>query len=74
MAVGAGEGVAGEGFAGDRYSIAFFCHPVGETRLGAVPSEVVRARAGGKEGEGGVMTADEHLDMRLRASYIELYK
>lgn len=69
----------GEGFEGSRYSIAFFCHPVGETKLEAVPSEAVR-KAGkkeegkGGEGEGKVLTADEHLDMRLRASYLDLYK
>lgn len=70
----------GEGFEGSRYSIAFFCHPVGETRLEAVPSEVVREagekkkKGAGEEGEGKVLTADEHLDMRLRASYLDLYK
>lgn len=71
----------GEGFEGSRYSIAFFCHPVGETRLEAVPSEAVRraGEKGGKgvgegEGEGKILTADEHLDMRLRASYLDLYK
>lgn len=68
----------GEGFEGSRYSIAFFCHPVGETRLEAVPSEAVRKAGEGKEGvgegEGKVLTADEHLDMRLRASYLDLYK
>lgn len=74
VTVEAGDAVPGEEFAGDRYSIAFFCHPVGQTRLEAVPSEVVRARGEAGEGGGKVLTADEHLDMRLRASYLELYK
>lgn len=64
----------GESFDGDRYSIAFFCHPVGETRLDPVPSEVVAKAGEGKEKAAKVLTADEHLDMRLRASYLDLYK
>ncbi|SPN97612.1 related to oxidoreductase [Cephalotrichum gorgonifer] len=71
----------GEGFKGGRYSIALFCHPAGKTRLEPVPSEVVQ-RAGEKAGtveatgtgEGKVLTADEHLATRLKASYIDLYK
>lgn len=74
--VGEGEGVE------DRYSIAYFAHPVGATVLEAVPSERVRRAAeemkekGG--GEGGVvvdaMTADEHLMGRLKDTYGSLYK
>jgi isopenicillin N synthase-like dioxygenase len=71
---------------GARHSVAFFCHPAGNARLEAVPSEVVRAHvpAGGeirgKREEVNpyldrkVLTADEHLQMRLRASYLSLYK
>lgn len=48
---------------GERYSMAYFCHPAGGVELGAVPSE--RVRREGKGGEmGSVMTADEHLQMR----------
>lgn len=48
---------------GERYSMAYFCHPAGGVELGAVPSE--RVRREGKGGEGGsVLTADEHLQMR----------
>ncbi|PKS07956.1 hypothetical protein jhhlp_006568 [Lomentospora prolificans] len=68
----------GEGYDGDRYSIAFFVHPVGTAKLEAVPSEVVKRRVGDSKGpstEGAkVVTADEHLQMRLRASYLDLYK
>jgi isopenicillin N synthase-like dioxygenase len=78
---GPGKGsVAGETDSEPRYSIAFFCHPVGTTELGPVPSERVRAFAaptdaakGNPYAERKVMTADEHLQMRLRASYLELY-
>lgn len=63
-----------------RYSIAFFCHPVGTAELGSVPSERVKNYVPeGQEGklnpyaERKVLTADEHLQMRLRASYLELY-
>lgn len=65
----------------DRYSIAYFGHPVGTTRLEAVPSEVVRDfgknTSGGKglgESEGKVLTADEHLMGRLKATYLGMYK
>ncbi|KND93665.1 hypothetical protein TOPH_01601 [Tolypocladium ophioglossoides CBS 100239] len=75
-----GGGVAGESSAGPRYSIAFFCHPVGETRLEAVPSERVKnyvsigeAPDANPYAERKVMTADEHLFMRLKASYGTLY-
>ncbi|KAK4041696.1 hypothetical protein C8A01DRAFT_34299 [Parachaetomium inaequale] len=64
---------------GPRYSIAYFCHPFGGAELGPVPSERVRGYKGGvAEGnpyaERRVMTADEHLRMRLKASYAQLYK
>ncbi|KAM7204385.1 hypothetical protein V8F33_001687 [Rhypophila sp. PSN 637] len=76
-----GTGIIGEA----RYSIAFFCHPVSSTPLLPVPSERVKSFAPtGENGGGGggaknpyaerkVMTADEHLQMRLRASYLTLY-
>ncbi|TKA29276.1 hypothetical protein B0A50_03786 [Salinomyces thailandicus] len=67
----------GEGGA-DRYSIAYFCHPVDEARLEAVPSDVVKAYAAARKGErkrevvrgdGSVMTARDHLMERLAATY-----
>ncbi|KAJ4306473.1 hypothetical protein N0V88_001276 [Collariella sp. IMI 366227] len=69
---GDGEKVRGEGDNGPRYSIAYFCHPFGGTELGVVPSERVQGDKGGvAEGnpyaERRVMTADEHLRMRLVA-------
>lgn len=75
-------GVDGEADAEPRYTIAFFVHPVGTTALTPVPSERVTTFARPKDGtatgneytERKVMTADEHLQMRLRASYLQLYK
>lgn len=66
----------GEG-GGDRYSIAYFAHPVGTTVLETVPSERVRRaglESGTSSGEGVQgMTADEYLLGRLRATYKGLY-
>ncbi|KAI1799371.1 Clavaminate synthase-like protein [Daldinia bambusicola] len=66
---------AGESTADPRYSIAYFCHPTNDTPLAAVPSERVKA-AGENENLGNgekVLTADEHLQMRLQATYLQLY-
>ncbi|KAK4169071.1 hypothetical protein QBC43DRAFT_308642 [Cladorrhinum sp. PSN259] len=63
-----------------RYSMAYFFHPVGTTPLTPVPSERVKSHVAGGEEKGNpyaerkVMTADDHLQMRLRASYLQLYK
>ncbi|KAJ0114908.1 hypothetical protein J7T55_004650 [Diaporthe amygdali] len=83
---GAGGGalLSGESCSEPRYSIAFFCHPVGTTTLEAVPSERVRAheptdgaewaeRGANPDVERKAITADEHLQMRLRASYLQMY-
>ncbi|OQO14178.1 hypothetical protein B0A48_01054 [Cryoendolithus antarcticus] len=61
-----------EGKGEDRYSIAYFCHPLDDARLEPVPSEVVRRYAGelGRKGRGeGVVTARDHLMERLRSTY-----
>ncbi|KAH8908710.1 2OG-Fe(II) oxygenase superfamily protein [Coniochaeta sp. PMI_546] len=79
---GPGKGVVdGETASEPRYSIAFFCHPVGTTQLTPVPSERVKnyvppsdaGKAANPYSERKVLTADEHLQMRLRASYLQLY-
>jgi isopenicillin N synthase-like dioxygenase len=59
----------------DRYSIAFFNHPAGSTKLEVVPSEMVMERKRGNEsdGEEKIMTANEHLSSRLKATYLSLY-
>ncbi|KAG7288928.1 hypothetical protein NEMBOFW57_005288 [Staphylotrichum longicolle] len=74
-----GSGVQGEADVGPRFSIAYFCHPFSGAELGVVPSERVKGYKGGlAEGnpyaERRVLTADEHLKMRLKASYAQLYK
>ncbi|KAK5019080.1 hypothetical protein LTR60_001242 [Cryomyces antarcticus] len=59
----------------DRYSIAYFCHPLDDARLVPVPSPLVAqlARAHGERGQSGppdgVKTAREHLNERLAATY-----
>ena len=58
--------------AGDRYSIAYFCHPLHSTRLIKVPSVLVKQEGEQNEGIGGstdIMTAKEHLSSRLAATY-----
>ena len=78
---GGGATAPGETDAGPRYSVAFFCHPVGTCALTPVPSERVARHAAPDDADGPrnpyaerkVLTADEHLQMRLRASYLQLY-
>jgi isopenicillin N synthase-like dioxygenase len=73
-------GVEGETSTGPRYSIAYFCHPVGTAALEPVPSERVKsfvpvegAASENPYATSKVMTADEHLFMRLKESYGDLY-
>jgi isopenicillin N synthase-like dioxygenase len=73
--------VNGESDTKTRYSIAYFCHPVGSMALEPVPSRRVRdfvppvgTPNANPYAERKVLTADEHLQMRLRASYLTLYK
>jgi isopenicillin N synthase-like dioxygenase len=58
----------------DRYSIAYFGHPIGDTILEPVPSEKVKALAGKGGSDVQAMTAHEHLLSRLRATYLGMYK
>ncbi len=58
----------------DRYSIAYFGHPIGDTVLEPVPSEKVKALAGKGGSDVQAMTAQEHLLSRLRATYLGMYK
>ena len=59
----------------DRYSIAYFCHPLNDTKLVRIPSRLVSMRrleikeACGDENIDSIMTAAEHLDSRLVATY-----
>lgn len=56
----------------DRYSIAYFCHPLDDAELVPVPSELVEQHERGKDGvgKGGkTLTAKDHLLERLAATY-----
>jgi len=67
----------------ERYSMAYFCHPLDEVRLDAVPSRVIEqfGEQGREElreqrerlglvGEGEqVLTARQHLERRLKVTY-----
>ncbi|KAK7530910.1 uncharacterized protein J3D65DRAFT_141898 [Phyllosticta citribraziliensis] len=57
----------------DRYSMAFFCHPVDDAKLVPIPSPIIKKRAkGGEDGaseRGQVLTAKDHLLERLAATY-----
>ena len=59
-----------EGDKSDRYSIAYFCHPVDETELVRIPSVLTNGRLGravrsvNSQGVVKTMTAAEHLESR----------
>jgi isopenicillin N synthase-like dioxygenase len=67
----------------ERYSMAYFCHPLDDARLEAVDSKIIddfgdngkeelasqRKRLGLSGKEEGVITAKEHLERRLRVTY-----
>lgn len=59
----------GKGPAKDRFSMAYFCHPLDDAELVAVPSEKVRMYKGGEGVSSKVLTARGHLDQRLEATY-----
>lgn len=77
---GEGTGVRGETSSDARYSIAFFCHPMDDALLEPVPSERVMGFVedgsvrGNPYAERKVLTAGEHLLMRLKESYGTLYE
>lgn len=57
-----------------RYSIAYFCQPLNDARLEPLPSEAVQTRKliGDNDNSSSckrVMTAKDHLDERLAATY-----
>lgn len=61
------------GGGGDRYSLAYFCHPLDDALLEPVPSKLVQkhvektGRSGVRNGK--VITAKDHLMERLSATY-----
>jgi len=56
-----------EGTGGDRYSIAYFCHPIDDAALIPVPSQVVQKHSDETQ-NGRLFTAKEHLESRLAAT------
>lgn len=67
---------------GERYSMAYFCHPLDDAKLERVESKVLvddgrgaeelkgqRKRLGLKEDDEEVLTAKQHLDRRLKVTY-----
>ena len=55
----------------DRFSIAYFCHPVDDAPLVAIPSDLVASQATSDRNAGanGGLTAAAHLESRLAATY-----
>ena len=53
----------------DRYSIAFFCHPVATTELVPVPSPLIQSIGLDKKKDEKVLTAEQHLKKRLADTY-----
>lgn len=73
--------VAGETSSGARYSIAFFCHPAGSVTLDPVPSDRIRDFVPSADtpnanpyAERKVVTAEEHLMIRLKETYPDVYE
>ena len=59
-----------QGESEDRYSIAYFCHPLDEVEIEAVPSEMIKTRTETKKQQNGeIITADGYLKKRLAESY-----
>lgn len=53
----------------DRYSMAYFCHPLDSALLEPVPSRLVQDRAACADSSRATMTAKDHLMERLAATY-----
>ena len=59
-----------DGEANDRYSIAYFCHPLDHIRIGAIPSDIVRLHSKAFEGSSmEPITAEGYLQKRLAETY-----
>ena len=53
----------------DRYSIAYFCHPLDQELLEAIPSKFVKEKGACGAVNDKQMTAGEYLKTRLKATY-----
>ena len=58
-----------EGKSKNRYSIAYFCHPLNDIVIGGVPSKLVAERSLPQDSKFENITADEYLQQRLQATY-----
>ena len=60
-----------EGNGEDRFSIAYFCHPIDDAPLVAIPSDLVasQTKSDGSASANGGLTAAGHLEGRLAATY-----
>ena len=59
-----------QGESEDRYSIAYFCHPLDKVEIEAVPSEMIKARGETiKQQNGEIITAEGYLKKRLAETY-----
>ncbi|MCJ1453640.1 hypothetical protein MMC28_003987 [Mycoblastus sanguinarius] len=59
-----------EGESEDRYSIAYFCHPLDHVQVDPVPSEMIRAKSAGNEQQDtNTITAEAYLRKRLAETY-----
>lgn len=59
-----------QGESEDRYSIAYFCHPLDKVEIEAVPSEMIRTRNEmSKQHNGEIITAEGYLKKRLAETY-----
>lgn len=58
-----------EGESEDRYSIAYFCHPLDHVEIEAVPSARISKRQEGKQQSAVKITAEGYLKKRLAETY-----
>ncbi|KAL2048107.1 hypothetical protein N7G274_000018 [Stereocaulon virgatum] len=59
-----------EGESEDRYSIAYFCHPLDKVEIEAVPSKKIKERGKQDERQNGItITAEGYLKKRLAETY-----
>ena len=58
-----------EGESEDRYSIAYFCHPLDSIKIEPVPSSICEGRAVNRRQDVEMMTAEGYLKMRLAETY-----
>ena len=58
-----------EGENQDRYSIAFFCHPLNHVDIEPIPSQIVRDKSLSLHKHGERFTAEGYLKKRLKETY-----